>query len=81
LNGENKRRVTNVKGAERISFSVRHAAFLLFMGDEGKTDSHLPFAILRCSLAAVARRARRAMTNENSKWKMKNGYSLRCFRH
>jgi hypothetical protein len=29
LKGENKRRVTNVKGAERISFSVRHAAFLL----------------------------------------------------
>jgi hypothetical protein len=26
---ENERRVTNVKGAERISFSVRHAAFLL----------------------------------------------------
>jgi hypothetical protein len=31
LKGENKRRVTNVKGAERISFSVRHAAFLLFI--------------------------------------------------
>ena len=30
LKGENKRRVMNVKGAERISFSVRHAAFLLF---------------------------------------------------
>ncbi|HKQ73356.1 MAG TPA: hypothetical protein VJ810_06485 [Blastocatellia bacterium] len=29
LNGENERRVMNVKGAERISFSVRHAAFLL----------------------------------------------------
>jgi len=27
LNGKNKRRVTNVKGAERISFSVCHAAF------------------------------------------------------
>jgi hypothetical protein len=29
LKGENERRVTNVKGAERISFSVCHAAFLL----------------------------------------------------
>jgi hypothetical protein len=48
------------------------------MGDEGKTNSHLPFAILQWSLAAVARWA---MTNENGKWKMKNGYSLRCFRH
>ena len=31
LKGENERRMTNVKGAERNSFSVRHAAFLLFI--------------------------------------------------
>src|SRR5262245_31963547 len=49
-------------------------------GDDGKIGSHRPFAILRLSLAAAVRRAEMEMTNKNGKWKMKNGYSSKCFR-
>ena len=48
LKRENERRVMNVKGAERISFSVHRAAFLLSWPNQAIYFSLFHFVVIFC---------------------------------